>query len=73
MKFYTITEMVSNDMESFMTTNNHLKDRDEAISMFHTRRHMLLQTPGIRIIKDDYSEEYDHDWGLVKVMLENGA
>ena len=27
----------------------------------------------IRIIKDDYSEEYDHDWGLVKVMLENGA
>lgn len=70
-EFYSITELMTNDVETITLTNIQSKEKDEVFSMFHTRRAMLLKTHGITIIRDEYSEK--DKWGFVKVMLDNGV
>lgn len=70
---YVITEIVEVDcVDAFVTTNNHVKDKEEAINMFLTRRAMLLQSKTIeRVIRDEYSEK--DEWGFIKVELSTGT
>ena len=69
-EFYSITELLTNDVETITTSNIQSKEKDEVFNMFHTRRAMLLKTYGVTVIRDEYSEE--DEWGFVKVMLSNG-
>lgn len=70
---YVITEIVEVDcVDAVVTTNNHIKDKEEAFNMFLTRRAMLLKSKTItRVIKDNFSEK--DEWGFTKVELETGA
>lgn len=70
-QFYSITELMTNDMETITLSNIQSKEKDEVFNMFHTRRAMLLKTHGTTIIRDEYSEK--DEWGFVKVMLNNGV
>ena len=72
-KFYTITEIVEVEKKAYMTTNNHMKDRTEAINMFLTRKRMLEQTIGIEILTNEYKDEIDELWGLIKIITLNGV
>ena len=72
-KFYTITEIVEVEKKAYMTTNNHMKDRAEAINMFLTRKRMLEQTIGIEILTNEYKDEIDELWGLIKIITLNGV
>ena len=70
-EFYSITELLTNDVETITTSNIQSKEKNEVFNMFHTRRVMLLKTYGVTVIRDEYSEE--DEWGFVKVMLDNGV
>ena len=70
-EFYSITELLTNDVETITTSNVHSKEKDEVFNMFHIRRAMLLKTYGVTVIRDEYSEE--DEWGFIKVMLGNGV
>lgn len=72
-KFYTITEIVEVEKKSYMTTNNHMKDRAEAVNMFLTRKKMLEETLGIEILTNEYKDEIDELWGLIKIATLNGV
>ena len=70
---YVITEIVEVDcVDAFVTTNNHVKNKEEAFNMFLTRRAMLLQSKTIeRVLRDEYSEK--DEWGFTKVELNTGT
>ena len=68
--FYSMTELMTNDMETVTLTNVHSKEKDEIFNMFHTRKAMLLKTHGVTIIRDEFSEK--DEWGFIKVLMENG-
>ena len=70
---YVITEIVEVDcVDAFVTTNNHVKDKEEAFNMFLTRRAMILQSKTTkRVLRDEYSEK--DEWGFTKVELGSGA
>ena len=70
---YVITEIVEVDcVDAFVTTNNHVKNKEEAFNMFLTRRAMLLQSKTTkRVLRDEYSEK--DEWGFTKVELGSGA
>ena len=70
-QFYSITELMTNDMETITLSNIQSKEKDEVFSMFHVRRAMLLKTYGVTVIRDEYSEK--DEWGFIKVMLDNGV
>jgi hypothetical protein len=72
-KFYTITEIMEVEKKSYMTTNNHMKDRAEAVNMFLTRKKMLEETLGIEILTNEYKDEIDELWGLIKIATLNGV
>ena len=43
MEFYVITEILESKLNgAYTTTNNHVRDYDEAINMFLTRTMMLM-------------------------------
>ena len=70
---YVITEIVEVDcVDAFVTTNNHVKNKEEAFNMFLTRRAMLLNSKTTkRVLRDEYSEK--DEWGFTKVELGSGA
>ncbi len=68
---YTITEMFeTNDGMTYTTTNNQIKDAEEAKIMFEARTAMMLQTPDIKVLSQQYQED---EFGFTKVELPDGS
>lgn len=67
MIIYNITEVIYNEEGFVVTTiSNQLKERHEAISMFQTRRDMLLNTKDKRILIDTF--DFEKDMSKFKIM-----
>lgn len=68
-RFYIINEVIDiEDIGSFVISCNRTSDRDEAVDIFQSRRKMLLNTEGVRVLKDNLTDVH----GIIKVMLEDG-
>ena len=67
MIIYNITEIIYNEEGFVVTTiSNQLKERQEAISMFQTRRNMLLNTKDKTILTDTF--DFEKDMSKFKIM-----
>lgn len=73
MGFYVITEIFESKLNgAYTTTNNHVRDYDEAINMFLMRSMMLMNAANCsKIIKQNFNAE--EGYGFTKVELDNGC
>ena len=70
-KLYTITEIFeTNEGMVYTTTNNQIKDAEEAKVMFESRTAMMLQTPNVKVLSQQYQE---NEFGFTKVELPDGS
>lgn len=68
---YTITEIFeTNEGMVYTTTNNQIKDVEEAKVMFESRTAMMLQTPNVKVLSQQYQE---NEFGFTKVELPDGS
>ena len=68
---YTITEIFeTNEGMVYTTTNNQIKDAEEAKVMFESRTAMMLQTPNVKVLSQQYQE---NEFGFTKVELPDGS
>jgi len=73
MGFYVITEIFASKLNgAYTTTNNHVKDHDEAINMFLMRSMMLMNAANCsKIIEQNFDAE--ECYGFTKVELDSGC
>jgi hypothetical protein len=70
MIIYNITEVIYNEEGFVVTTiSNQLKERHEAISMFQTRRDMLLNTKDKIILTDTF--DFEKDMSKFRIMSDD--
>lgn len=68
---YTITEIFeTNEGMVYTTTNNQIKDAEKAKVMFESRTAMMLQTPNVKVLSQQYQE---NEFGFTKVELPDGS
>ena len=68
---YTLTEIFeTNEGMVYTITNNQIKDAEEAKVMFESRTAMMLQTPDVKVLSQQYQED---EFGFTKVELPDGS
>lgn len=68
---YSITEIFeTNEGMTYTTTNNQIKDAEQAKIMFESRTAMMLQTPNVKVLSQQYQED---EFGFTKVELPDGS